>query len=146
VKTGANVTIERLIPAPRPVVFQAWLDARALAKFMCPAPGASVAKAETDPRVGGRFLIVMRVGGKDLPHQGEYRLIEPHQRLVFTWQSFSAPPDSEVTLTFDEAGEDQTLVTLVHTGLPTDEIRDAHDEGWTHILGELAALTASSAR
>lgn len=137
-KTGAHIKLERLIPAPRQAVFQAWLDPERLVRFMCPAEGSTVARAETDPRVGGRFLIVMRVGGQDLPHQGEYRQIDPPQRLVFTWQSVFAPPDSEVTLTFDEAGGGQTLVTLVHRGLPAAVQPDHHD-GWTHILALLSA-------
>ena len=138
--TAAEVRLERLVPAPRAVVFQAWLDPVALARFMCPAPGASVASAETDPQVGGRFLIVMRVGAQDLPHQGQYRVVEPPARLTFTWQSAFAPPDSEVTLTFDEAGPGQTLVTLVHRGLPA-AAQTAHREGWTHILSLLAATS-----
>jgi uncharacterized protein YndB with AHSA1/START domain len=133
------LTIEKLIPAPPARVFAAWLDPTVLAKFMCPMPGTSVAKAETDPRVGGRFLILMRIGGQDRPHQGEYRVVEPHKRLVFTWHSQAAPPESEVTLTFAEAGADQTLLTLVHRGLPT-AVRAAHDHGWTSIVAMLAQI------
>jgi uncharacterized protein YndB with AHSA1/START domain len=139
VTDSPHVTIERLIPAPPARVFAAWLDPTVLAKFMCPMSGTSVAKAETDPRVGGRFLIVMRIGDQDRPHQGEYRAIEPHERLVFTWHSQSAPPDSEVTLTFAEADGGQTLLTLVHRGLPS-AARAAHDHGWTAIVAMLAQI------
>ena len=135
--TATRVELERLVPAPRAVVIQAWLDPVALARFMCTAAGATVASAETDPRVGGQFRIVMRVGGRDRPHQGQYRLIEAPGRLVFTWESEVAPPGSEVTLTFDEAGAGQTRVTLVHRGLPAT-VHAAHHDGWTHILAVLA--------
>jgi uncharacterized protein YndB with AHSA1/START domain len=141
VSSGALVKLERLVPAPPAVVFQAWLDPAALARFMCPAEGATVTRAETDPRVGGRFLIVMQVGGRDRPHQGEYRVIDPPARLVFTWESEVAPPDSEVTLTFEEAVAGQTLLTLIHRGLPA-AAQTSHQHGWTHILATLAANVA----
>lgn len=131
------VSLERIIPAPPARVFAAWLDADALASFMYPAAGSSVVKAEADPRVGGRFLVVMRVGGKDLPHSGEYRVIEPDRRLVFTWHSDVAPAGSEVTLRFEPVGANQTRLSLVHTGLPLTA-STAHEAGWTHILATLA--------
>ena len=134
----AELTIEKPIPAPRRQVFDAWLDPNALATFMRPPQSTISSKAETDPRVGGRFLIVMRVGSREIPHQGEYREIDRHQRLVFTWHSEYAPADSEVTLTFAEAGARQTLLTLVHRGLPSTA-RAAHLDGWTAILGNFTA-------
>jgi uncharacterized protein YndB with AHSA1/START domain len=138
-ETAPTVTIERIIPAAPQAVFQAWLDAKALARFMCPAPESSVARAETDPRVGGRFLIVMVVGGKELPHHGVYRAIEPHERLVFSWQSAQAGPDSEVTLTFQPAPGQATRLLLEHRGLDTPEARQAHHGGWSHIVETLVA-------
>src|SRR5919197_5529029 len=63
-----KVLVERIIPAPPRKVFEAWLDPEALRHFMLGAPGMRVTRAECEPRVGGKFLIVMSVGGQDLPH------------------------------------------------------------------------------
>jgi uncharacterized protein YndB with AHSA1/START domain len=137
----AAVVIERIIPAPPRVVFEAWLDREALQRFMCGGPGVRVTRAECDPRVGGQFLIVMNVEGHDLPHRGEYLEIERYTRLVFTWRSHLAGEGSRVTLTFAEAPGRQTRLTLEHVGLADAEIRGKHHGGWSHILTELSGIT-----
>ena len=135
-----DLTLVRTIPAPPRRVFEAWLDQRALLRFMCPAEGASVSRVEVEPRVGGSFLIVMNVGGLDLPHRGEYLEIERYQRLVFTWNSAPAGEGSRVTLRFEALPNEQTRLTLEHAGL-AQAARAPHQSGWTHILGELTQLS-----
>ncbi len=136
-----DVTLVRTIPAPPRQVFEAWLDERALLRFMCPADGSSVSKVEVDPRVGGQFLIVMNVGGKDLPHRGEYLEIERYERLVFSWNSAPAGEGSRVTLRFEALPGEQTRLTLEHVGL-AEEARAPHESGWTHILGQLTNVVS----
>lgn len=133
-----TVVLERTIPAPPDVVFAAWLDPKAIARFMCPSPNMRVGNATTDPRVGGQFLILMCVGERELPHQGVYEVIEPHKRLVFTWRSHHAGNNSRVTLTFERQGESETRLCLVHHGLDTPAAIEAHRQGWTGILDALA--------
>jgi uncharacterized protein YndB with AHSA1/START domain len=134
-----SVVIERLIPAPPREVFDAWLDPEALQRFMCGGPGVHVTRVECDPRVGGQFLIVMNVGGHDIPHRGEYLEIERYTRLVFTWRSPYAGEGSRVTLQFAESRNGETRLTLEHVGLEDAE-RSKHHVGWSHILTELATL------
>lgn len=138
-----SLVIERLIPAPPPVVFEAWLDREALQRFMCGGPGVRVTRAECDPRVGGAFLIVMNLEGHDLPHRGEYLEIERYTRIVFTWVSHLAGEGSRVTLGFSEGPRGQTRLTLEHAGLNDALIRDKHHVGWSHILTELSGVTTS---
>jgi uncharacterized protein YndB with AHSA1/START domain len=142
-QAAPSVVIERLVPAPPRVVFDAWLDPRALQRFMCAGPGVTVTSAQSDPRVGGKFLIVMHVGGQDLEHSGEYLEIEPHRRLSFTWLSIYAGEGSRVTLQFAEAENGRTRLTLEHVGL-AEIHRDKHHDGWSHILTELSTLTQKS--
>jgi uncharacterized protein YndB with AHSA1/START domain len=140
-----TLLIERLVPAPPRTVFEAWLDAEALRRFMCPTPGSSVTHVECDARVGGTFLIVMNVGGQDLPHHGEYLEIERHTRLVFTWRSHTAGEGSRVTLRFAESADGQTRLTLEHVGLADPEVRASHHDGWSHILTMVAMLDGLAA-
>ena len=135
-----KVLVERLVPAPPRMVFEAWLDPEALRHFMCPAPGTRVTHAECDARVGGKFLIVMNVGGQDLPHRGEYLEIERYTRMVFTWLSVAAGEGSRVTLRFAESPGGHTKLTLEHVGLPDAEQRERHHSGWSNILAELSAF------
>ncbi len=133
-----ELTVTRTIPAPKKTVFEAWLDPNALMKFMCPAEGVTCPKAEVDAREGGSYLIVMTAGDKELPHSGEYKKITKYDELVFTWVSPMASGDSVVTLTFEDAPDGATKLTLHHRGLPTEESRSNHEGGWTRIVGILS--------
>lgn len=135
-----TLSIERIVPAPPRTVFEAWLDPEALRRFMCPAPGTRVTRVECDPRVGGEFLIVMNIGGQELPHHGEYLEIERYTRLVFTWLSHHAGEGSRVALRFAETAGGETKITLEHFGLADPEIRAKHHGGWSAILTALATL------
>lgn len=136
--TELELTISRDIRASRETLFDAWLDPTMLARFMTPGPNMSVPKATTDAREGGRFEVVMRAGDQDMPHTGTYRTIDRPNRLAFTWESpFSQLEDSVVTVDFDEIA-DGTRVTLNHVRFESEESRDNHNGGWTHILETLA--------
>src|SRR2546428_5863 len=66
-------------------VFAAWLDPASLARFMGTSEGAEV--TALDPKVGGKFRIVMRHRGGDVEHWGEYLAIDRPSFLSFTWLS-----------------------------------------------------------
>ena len=91
-------------------------------------------RVEIDAKVGGSFLIVMKAGDQELPHRGEYKLIDRHQKLVFTWISAYTIPDSTVTLSFEKLGPKETKVVLHHVGFPNEESRTNHEGGWGRIL------------
>jgi hypothetical protein len=50
--------------------------------------------------------------------------------------------ESTVTVTMEARG-DQTEVTLVHSGVPDDEMGRQHKDGWTWVLSMLADSIAS---
>lgn len=137
-----SLTCTRSIPAAPEAVFDAWLDPAMIARFMTPGPGMTVPRAETDPRKGGRFDIVMKAGDQEIPHWGIYKELARPDRMVFTWNSpFSEDEDSTVTLTF--RGTDKgTDVTLHHVRFPSEESRNNHEGGWTAILDALASAVS----
>ena len=130
-----ELVVRRVIPVARERVFAAWLDPVSLARWMCPGPvvGADV---ELDPRVGGKFRIVMHKPGGAVEHTGEYLAIEPPARLQFTW--ISANTDGRptvVTLEFLDRGG-ATEVVLSHRRLPPAQV-EGHRQGWTDIVRKL---------
>ena len=133
-----SLEIKRFINAPRARVYAAWTDPAQLKEWWGPE-SVRTRNLVADPRVGGKFLIVMNVGGQDLPHRGEYLEIERHTRMVFTWVSAHAGEGSRVTLRFVEIPGGQTRLTLEHVGLPDAEQAN-HHSGWSNILAELSAL------
>lgn len=137
-----QLTVTKIIAAGQRELFEAWLSPAALAAFIRPGPGVTVPTAEVDARVGGSFLIVMRVGDTDIEHRGEYREITPHERLVFTWLSGMTVPDSTVSIDFKALPDGRTEVALHHVGFPSGESRTNHEGGWAMILDALAGHLA----
>jgi uncharacterized protein YndB with AHSA1/START domain len=131
------VRIQRTLNATPERVFDAWLDAEALAKFMRPGPGMSC-DAVNDPRVGGKFLITMLGGDSIHPHTGEYLEIDRPRKLVFTWHSkATAMAASKVTVELAPSAGGGTELTLTHVGLPRDSVEN-HTGGWGAIIDLLS--------
>jgi uncharacterized protein YndB with AHSA1/START domain len=134
-----SLTVERRINAPVEKVYNAWLDPQTLNRFFSNCQGISLARAETDPRVGGRFLLVMNNGTRDIPHTGTYVELTPHSRISFTWESpFMTLEGSMVTLDLVPDGA-ATMLTLTHVRFENESSRDGHRGGWTAILDGLVA-------
>jgi uncharacterized protein YndB with AHSA1/START domain len=77
-----EITITRLLDAPRELVFDAFTVAEHIARWWGPE-GFGVSSAESDPRPGGAFAIVMTgPDGAEYPMRGVYREVERPERLV----------------------------------------------------------------
>jgi uncharacterized protein YndB with AHSA1/START domain len=132
-----NVTVRREIAAPAETLFDAWLDAERLGIWLRPRV-VSETRAETEPREGGDFRVVMVRDQSDILHQGTYLEIDRPNRLVFTWSSPATDHrNSVVTVTFEPLGSGSTMVEIHHVGLPDEESRAGHAEGWADALVEL---------
>ena len=132
-----KLVVRREIRASAEELFDAWLDPQALVEFMRPGPTQKTT-VTVDPRVGGRFEIVMHTPGGEVAHTGTYRRIERPRTLVFTWNSqYAGNTDSLVTVEF-RAGRGTTEIVLTHEGLPSEEMVKAHTGGWTDILANMA--------
>ena len=134
------LTVSRLIKAPRQRVFAAWTSPE-LAQWICTGP-RRVLTANVDLRVGGEYHIKIETEEHgEHTFRGVYREIKAPSRVVFTWQLGDCFPEykgqeSQVTVDLAEQ-KDGTLVTITHEGLPTEEVRARHSEGWTASLENL---------
>jgi uncharacterized protein YndB with AHSA1/START domain len=138
-----SLTVGREIAAPAEDLFDAWLDARSLGSWLKPS-GIRETRAETDPRVGGTFRIVMVDDESSDVHTGTYREIDRPRRLVFTWSSPATRfRESIVTVTFQPSSKSSTLVEIHQVGLPDEEARASHHAGWSDALRELGRTTDS---
>ena len=132
-----SVTVRREIAAPAEDLFDAWLDAQSLGSWLRPS-GIRETRAETDPRVGGTFRIVMVDDESSIAHTGTYREIDRPRRLVFTWSSPATQfRDSIVTVTFQPSSNTATVVEIDQVGLPDEDARASHHAGWSDVLREL---------
>ena len=136
--TDLTINIHKTINAPIEKVFDAWLNARMLSKFMRGMPDMPESDVETDAREGGNFTIIMHYRGEKIPHTGKYLEISRPDKLVFTWASqYSVVDNSTVTLNFTRIDDNKTNISLSHVKFIDEESRSGHEEGWSNILDKL---------
>jgi uncharacterized protein YndB with AHSA1/START domain len=128
---GDVVIVRRIIKARPATVFSFFTDQDRWLSWQGVA-------AEIDPRPGGVFRMNVRGDGYA---SGEFVVVEPPHRIVFTWgwegDPLVPPGSSRVEVTLDPDGDGSTLLTLVHSGLPL-RVLDLHRGGWDHYLDRLS--------
>jgi len=124
-KKTIEVKVERTIPAPAVEVFDAWLNPKVPGN-----PWSMAEKLLLNPKVDGFFYWLM----KGTSHYGRFTEVERPGRIQHTWMSRGTMgEESTVTVTFQEKGEN-TLMTLVHSGLPDTDGGRGHEKGWNYFL------------
>jgi uncharacterized protein YndB with AHSA1/START domain len=135
------IRLERTIAAPREVVFDAWLTPDVLKLWWPAGSDWETPIAEVDPRVGGKLRLVMRSpDGEEFGGIGEFIEIERPERLVYnwTWDGHGAHEGTNlVEVEFRDLGDGITVVVLTNRGLPDEEAKRAHREGWETSLDNL---------
>jgi uncharacterized protein YndB with AHSA1/START domain len=137
VTAAGELTISRVIDAPRPLVFKAWTDPGQIARWWGPK-GYTTVDYEMDVRPGGAYRFRMRSPeGTDHRKRGVYHEIVAPERIVFTfaWEDPDGRlgPELLVTVTLD-ALDAKTRLTLHQSGFDAVETRDSHIGGWTSCL------------
>ncbi len=135
-----QVVVKKVIKASPEEVFEAFTDPEIMTKWFYPFEGWRV-EVENSLRVGGTYSIVMfEPDGGKYEHRGEYRAIQPPERLVFTWNS-ELVQGTVVTVTLAQV-KNGTEVTIRHDLLDTEKMREDHRKGWTGCLQTLERLYA----
>jgi uncharacterized protein YndB with AHSA1/START domain len=135
-----SLTMTRTFDAPVERVFDAWLD-KSWGEWAGP-PGIRGEVTRMEPRVGGRYEIVMhRPDGGTLTVGGVYRAIERPSKIVMSWKWTNEDNESLITLSFRSLGA-KTELNLRHEGFAAAERRDSHNGGWTGTLDKLATHLA----
>lgn len=120
-----EVKVERTIPASPSEAFDGWLDPK--------IPGNPWNAAEEfllDTKVDGLFYWRL----KETSHYGRFTELERPDRIQHTWVSPNTlGQESTVTVTFKKQGEN-TLMTIVHSGLPDIHEARGHERGWNYFL------------
>jgi len=122
--TDTQILIAREFDAPKHLVYEAWTTPELVKRWWSGHRGAMTI-AEIDLRVGGAWRYVMVAeGGFEVAFHGEYREIDPNERIVST-EVYEAMPEGEAlnTVKFTEA-DGRTSLTLLMELASKDE-RDA---------------------
>jgi uncharacterized protein YndB with AHSA1/START domain len=156
VNPDLDLTLQRVIRAPRAVVWRAWTDPSQLEQWWVPAPAvARVDRLEAQP--GGAFVTRISDDGVEFgPHMdASFLVVDDRERLVFTnavdsrWRPTRPDPIAmvaEIVLRDHPDGTDYRVV--VRHGDPAARAR--HEElgffdGWDAVTGQLAAFVEGAA-
>lgn len=139
-----ELTLTRVLDAPRELVFRMWTDPQHVAKWWGPM-GFTNPVCEMDVRPGGALRIVMRApDGTDYPMIGTYREVRAPERLVFAFSAVDADGnpllDGVTIVTFaDRGGKTELTVETRAVGLVPLAARmlEGMDAGWRQTLDRL---------
>jgi uncharacterized protein YndB with AHSA1/START domain len=145
-RTGDLVlVVRRTIRASPARLFEAWTRPEQLVAWWGPRP-VRCAGAAVDLRVGGRYRIENELpGGARLFIEGEFTLVDPPRKLVYTWRVRPGSAEAElVTVQFDAKEPSVTEVVVSHERIATAAARDSHEGGWNGCLEGLALHLSDS--
>ena len=146
-----DLSLQRVIRAPREAVWRAWTEPSRLARWWIPAPAVAVVD-RLEPRPGGAFVTRMSDDGKVfVAHMDAvFLVVEELERIVFTnaidstWHPVSpSPVPMTAELTFGEHPDGTDYRVVVRHGDPAARAR--HEElgffdGWGAVTEQLAAV------
>jgi uncharacterized protein YndB with AHSA1/START domain len=146
-----DLTLRRLIRAPRKAVWRAWTDPSRLEQWWVPAP--TVARVDRlEVRPGGAFVTRMSDDGVEfVPHMdASFLVVDEFERLAFTnavdsrWRPARPDPVAMVAeVLFADHPEGTDYRVVVRHGDPASRAR--HEQlgffdGWGSVTEQLAAL------
>lgn len=133
------LSVKRVYRQSQEAVFRAWTVPERLQKWFCPNPEHRVV-ADVDLREGGNFLFQMiPTSGEAWVIGGEYREVDPPNRLSFTWKWTTDPTEgygSMVNVYFRPTSGG-TEVEVLHDELESEESRTNHTQGWNRCMDRL---------
>ena len=137
VSADRELTVSRVIDAPRVLVFKAWTDPEQIARWWGPK-GFTTIDYDMDIRPGGAYRLRMRSPeGTDHRKRGVYREVREPERIVFTfaWEEPDGRLGHEllVTVTFEAVGA-KTRLTLHQAIFDSTANCESHVAGWTSCL------------
>ncbi|NMN97207.1 SRPBCC family protein [Antrihabitans stalactiti] len=144
-----DLTISRIIRAPRAAIWKAWTDPARFEQWWVPAP-ARCKVVDMDLRPGGAFRTqISEDGGEFMPHiNGCFLAIDEVERIVFTnslvggWRPADDPFMTAVITMADHPLGTEYVATVLHRN---NADRNRHEElgfhdGWGTVTRQLAEL------
>jgi uncharacterized protein YndB with AHSA1/START domain len=138
-----DVEVTRLIDATPEEVFDAFTDPEGQDAFYGQDDPGWVVRSRCDLRVGGVWSVEFGPSPRELyRHRHVFEVIErPHRLLLASTETRLDGSTLHTKLEFTfEARDGKTLMTMIHTGFPTAELRDEHARGVPNALARWERL------
>lgn len=150
-----TLAIERIIDAPRAIMWRCWTDPDLLKEWFCPKPWR-VPEADFDLRPGGRMNTVMEgPNGERMENSGIFLEIKPFERLTFTdaYRENFVPAESSFMTGFVELSDaDNGKTRMVWGARHSNEddkkkhLEMGYEKGWDVAASQLDELAQSIAK
>jgi len=139
--TEQSLCVSRVVRAGRTRVFEAFATERALSKWFSPSADVSVDVEAFEFAPSGDYRLRFTMAdGTQLVVGGTYELIEPPDRIAFSWVWQQPHPHADVPtrveVRFSET-DGGTEIVITHDRLTSEESREHHAAGWKGILTSL---------
>ena len=133
------VELRRTFSIPVEKLYDCWANPKVFAQWW-----KGLIIKEMNPSQNGTYRFEWEGMPSDYA-EGRYEELAPHSKIVFTWNTTGACAgedqpitDTTVTLSFRSLESSQSELTLKHEGFINDTQCEAHYEGWTSCLQDLA--------
>jgi uncharacterized protein YndB with AHSA1/START domain len=149
-----DLSVSRVIRAPRHAVWRAWSDPAAFEQWWVPAP-ETCRVLELDLRPGGGFRTEFSIDGDAFePHLAAcFLAVDEFERIVYTdallggWRPAESSFVTAVVTMADHPDGTQYTATAMHRSRAD---RDRHEQlgfrdGWATVVGQLATLAEREA-
>jgi uncharacterized protein YndB with AHSA1/START domain len=138
-----TLRMKRSFQASAQQVFDAWTSEEVMRRWFHAEHDWETTEAAVDLRIGGSVRVVMRNPHENAEYGGggEYTVIDPPDRLAFTWIWDREPHETLIEIEFEES-DGVTEVRFTHTGLLDEEALRSHEEGWGKCFDNLELTLA----
>lgn len=140
---AGQLELRRIFDAPRDLVWLAWTRPDMTLRWLGPTDWPAT-RVEQDLRIGGAWsaLLTSAEDGRTLRQGGVYRVIDPPQRLVFTFawgdgHEDGPPVETIVSVELTALSGGQTLMRFAQTGLKSAASLSGQRHGWTSTFTRL---------
>lgn len=131
-----SLEVTRVIKAPIDHVWKAWTDPAEMKQWLAPE-SLTTPDVETDLKVGGAYRIVMKGADGEHVAVGTFTTVDAPRTLGFSWKWEGTEEDTQVTVELEEVADDQTKVTLRHSGFANAKGAEFHTQGWESTFNKL---------
>lgn len=151
VSTSHDLTLTRILDAPRALVFRVWTDPAHLARWWGPH-GFTAPECRADARPGGELFVRMVGHGFDHAMHGKFVELVAPERIVFDTSLLNEQGETFLairnTATFAEHGPKQTELTLrahvTFAGPDSEGPLSGMEEGWSQSLERLGTYVSGN--
>jgi len=138
-----ELTLQRVIRAPREEVFAAWTDPEILKEWWGPGP-ISCPEAHIDLREGGDYRLAnLETNGSITWISGKFERVRRPEELVYTWNVSIVPDEPTLVRVLFLPHPEGTEIVLKHERFAVEAVRDMHVQGWNGCVDKLETLLAA---